>query len=249
MFYNSLKDAIPGKWRETLKQTRFTRDAISSQENPHIPINNQLIPIHKLSNKMVYWKLVKQKQLPPISIIKWENELKIPENGWECIFNNILHLRDTRIRSFQYKLLLRLTPCNSYLQKIGKSDTTICNYCNQVDSLLHHFFECNETTLFWHSFQNWWNNMQQDKIVIRKELAILGVLKIKLNKDECKLNACLQLGRWYIYTEKLQLQRPFLYKFLCQLKYKIKIEKMIYLRNCQLEKFDGMWGELENYLD
>jgi hypothetical protein len=91
--------------------------------------------------------------------------------------------------------------------------------------------------------------MQQDKIVIKKELAILGILKIKLNKDECKLNACLQLGRWYIYVEKLQLQRPFLYKFLCQLKYKIKIEKMIYLRNGQLEKFDGMWGELETYLD
>ena len=72
---------------------------------------------------------------------------------------------------------------------------------------------------FWLSFQNWWNNMENDNITINKEAAIVGIT----TGIDCatNLNACLQIARWYIYTEKLNLQQPFLYKFLCLLKFKI----------------------------
>ena len=84
--------------------------------------------------------------------------------------------------------------------------------------------------------------MEEDNISIDKLTAILGV-KCKSNKFD-KLNACLQMARWHTYTEKINLQEPALYKFLCMLKYKIKI---ISLKNSNMSKFDKLWGEIEEH--
>jgi hypothetical protein len=86
-----------------------------------------------------------------------------------------------------------------------------------------------------------------DRLIIDKTIAIIG--KIDRNKKKDQLNALLQLARWYIYTEKLNFKNPFLYKFLCHLKYKIIIEKIIYLRNNKMSGFEKMWEEIEEYIN
>jgi hypothetical protein len=58
-----------------------------------------------------------------------------------------------------------------------------------------------------------------------------------------------QIARWYIYIEKLNQEEPSLYKFLCHLRYKIKIEKLIYLRNNQSAPFELLWGDIETYIE
>jgi hypothetical protein len=100
---------------------------------------------------------------------------------------------------------------------------------------------------FWMGFQNWWNKMENVNFVINKEAAMVGIIKSETYTN--KLNACLQIARWYIYTEKLNLQQPFLYKFLCLLKFKIRTEKMIHIRNNQLEKYEELWEKIELQLD
>jgi hypothetical protein len=142
---------------------------------------------------------------------------------------------------------MNLVPCNLYLYRIGKTNSHTCNACNNIDHLTHYFYECEETKQFWNSIQNWWNNMMNDTLIIDKTIAMIG--KISKNKKKDILNAILQLARWYIYTEKFNFHIPFLYKFLCHLKYKIKIEKIIYLRNNQISKFEKMWEEIEMHID
>jgi hypothetical protein len=100
---------------------------------------------------------------------------------------------------------------------------------------------------FWDTFQNWWKTMEGNNVTINKTNALFGVLNT--NKRWNRLNTCLQLARWYIYTEKLNLHQPFLYRFLINLKYKIKIKKIISLRNDQLVKYNFLWEEIEEYLD
>ena len=88
--------------------------------------------------------------------------------------------------------------------------------------------------------------MNNETIKIDMLTALFGLKNLK--KDS--LNGCLQLARWYIYTDKLNLNEPFFYKFLCSLKYKIMIEKTICLRNNNnLNKFNQMWGEIEIHLE
>jgi hypothetical protein len=93
--------------------------------------------------------------------------------------------------------------------------------------------------------------MQDEHITLNKVTVLMGDSnkKINSNKNTDKLNACIQLARWYIYCEKLNLQEPFFYRFLTQLKYKINIEKLICLRNGNITKYTNMWEDIEDYID
>jgi hypothetical protein len=89
--------------------------------------------------------------------------------------------------------------------------------------------------------------MENDNVKITKELALIGIVNITEKTN--KLNACLQLARWYVYCEKLNLKSSFLYKFLCLLKYKVKIEKLISQENNQISQYENLWQGIEDYLD
>ena len=221
MKYNSLKDAIPKKWRELLKDMDIPRDSIQANDELYIEINKQMIPLQMTNNKMIYWKMINEIKIPHVTKEKWEYELKIETWKWKNIFSIPMLIRDTKIRTFQYKLIMNLIPCNLYLNRIGKHDTHICNYCPEMDDTIHFFCDCLNTRQFWLTFQNWWNNMQDEHITLNKVTVLMGDSnkKINSNKNTDKLNACIQLARWYIYCEKLNLQEPFFYRFLTQLKY------------------------------
>ena len=75
--------------------------------------------------------------------------------------------------------------------------------------------------------------METDNIIIDKTKALVGILEKGINLE--KLNFCLLLARWYIYVEKLNLQEPFYYRFLCLFKHKLKLERMICQRNDALD--------------
>jgi hypothetical protein len=195
---------------------------------------------------MIYWELIEKIRITPITKNKWIKEFNLNEENWEEIFEISKIIRDTRIRTFQYKLLFNLIPCNQYLYKIGRNDTDKCQFCNAIDNINHYFYMCETTNNFWKTFQSWWNNMENDNITLTKESAILGITKGTGNND--KLNACLQLARWHIYVEKLQAKQPFLYKFLCIVKYKIKIEKIICENNQQTKVYEKLWLEMEDHI-
>jgi hypothetical protein len=89
--------------------------------------------------------------------------------------------------------------------------------------------------------------MENENIQITKEVAIIGIMSV--TQETNKLNACLQLARWYIYCEKLNQTSCFLYKFLCLLKYKIKIERLICQGNNQMSQFRILWQGIEDHLD
>jgi hypothetical protein len=191
--------------------------------------------------------LIEKIRITPIIKQKWTQEFNLKEENWENIFKIPRIIRDTKIRTFQYKLLFNLTPCNLYLFRIGRRNSYACDACNALDNITHYFFECPETNKFWESFQNWWNRMEDDNVKITKELALIGIVNITEKTN--KLNACLQLARWYVYCEKLNLKSSFLYKFLCLLKYKVKIEKHISQGNNQISQYEKSWQRIEEYLD
>jgi hypothetical protein len=248
--YNSLKDAIPMEWREKLKTMTIERNAISADEPPYVIINKHNVPIQLITNKTIYWELIKKIQIEPVTKNKWVQQFELHEENWENIFDVAKIIRDTKIRTFQYKLLFKLTPCNLYLYKIGRSNSFKCFSCDKVDNIKHYFYECEDTKSFWSSFQSWWNNMTNSTITVTAKIAIIGILDKGPITDN--LNACLQLARWYIYIEKLNLKTAFLYKFLCLLKYKIKIERNICQRSNQINQikhFERIWQSIEEHLN
>jgi hypothetical protein len=151
----------------------------------------------------------------------------------------VLVVKETKLRTFQYKTIYNLTPCALYLKRIGKADSDKCPDCGELDEIIHYFGECSFLQTFWQSFANWWAEISQSRIEIDARVIMFGdVSKGKLSDE---MNACLIIAKWHIYKEKLAGNKPFFYKFLCQLKYHLVIERCIATRNNSLQKFERKW--------
>jgi hypothetical protein len=83
-------------------------------------------------------------------------------------------------------------------------------------------------------------------VSITLEDIIVGVTNLKKESD-C-LNACLILAKWHIYKNKLNQTEIFFYRFLCEMKYYITVEKSIAAKNNRLEQFKEMWQQIEDYI-
>jgi hypothetical protein len=242
--YNSLKDTIPASWRKLLKTMTITSEAISFAEQIHIRIQKTSKTINQTTNKDIYWVFIKNKQVQPIIIDNIERIYKINNNQWKQIFTMSAVVKGTKLRTFQYKILFNLIPCNLYLKRIKRSDTDKCNTCNELDDLSHYFYKCRETKTFWLSFTKWWNNMVNEQINLSEQDILFGILKD--TKKHATINACIILAKWHIYKNKLNESQIFLYKFLCDLKYYIIIERTIAIKNQRITQYNQIWKEIED---
>jgi hypothetical protein len=246
MKYTALKDVIPLEWRKKLKTMKVDENAISFKEQPHLKIGKQYKPIQLITNKDIYWSFVSKKQVKPVITESIQMEFGIENEKWEEIFMLPKVIQDTKIRTFQYKILFNLIPCNLYLKRIKRSDTDKCFNCNLLDDIAHYFYECRENRNFWNSFTKWWENITGNVVSINSKVTRLGYLEDDTKKDT--LNACLLLAKWYIYRCRLDQSQPFLYKYLCNLRYHIIVEKLIAIQNNRLEKYIQMWQLVDDYL-
>ena len=70
---------------------------------------------------------------------KLQRELNVDEDKCKLVFTMPRVVSNTKIRTFQFKLLYNLVPTNLYLKRIKKSDTDKCNWCNKLDDTAHYF--------------------------------------------------------------------------------------------------------------
>jgi hypothetical protein len=244
--YNALKDAIPMVWRKQLKTMKVPRTATSFKENIYVKVGKMEKNINKITNKDIYWTFIRNIQVEPIHKAKLQQELYIKEEEWKIIYKIPSTIRDTKIRAFQYKLLFSLIPCNLYLNRIKRSDTDKCGVCQELDDTAHYLFECTQVVPFWTNFMNWWNDMTGKQTFLDKSSAMTGFIGQHQHIDT--LNACLLLAKWHVYKKKLNESEIFFYNFLCDLKYYLKVEKTIELRNDNLDKYIKKWEFVEEHI-
>ena len=244
--YNKLKDAIPKDWRKQVKTIRIEKDEISFNDQIFLNINNIPKSLKNITNKDIYWIFIKSIQIKAVIIDKLEYSLGITSGQWKTIFLIPKTVKNTKIKTFQYKVLFNLIPCNLYLYRITKSDTDKCDKCGKLDDIMHYFCECYQMVTFWSSFSRWWENMMNQRIQLDQKTILVGCITNNNNFES--LNACILIAKWHIYKNKLNNDLIFFYKFLCELKYAIMIEKNIAVRNNQLQKHNEIWGKIEDHL-
>jgi hypothetical protein len=246
LLYNALKDVIPTEWRKEIKLMTVPRDAVSFKESIYIKIGKNDKSLTKITNKDLYWILVRKKQIKPIFMDKLQQELGIAEDEWETILKMPKCITHTKIQTFQYKLLFNLLPCNLYLNRIQKCDSNKCRECNRLDDSAHYLFECPRVVPFWNSFMDWWNAMTNGATYLDKRSAITGFV----GKDPKiqTLNACLLLAKWHIYKCNLSESQPFFYKFLCDLKQNLNIEYAIAINKNKIQDYNTKWQMVDEYV-
>ncbi len=50
-------------------------------------------------------------------------------------------VRDTKIQTFQCRIIQNIIPCNKWLDNIKIKNSPVCDYCNKVDDLPHYFID------------------------------------------------------------------------------------------------------------
>ena len=63
--------------------------------------------------------------------------------------------REVKLQSFMYRIFHRVIPCNLYLRQLWVVESNICKFCEEPGTLIHFFYECEQTLLFWNGISNW----------------------------------------------------------------------------------------------
>ena len=161
----------------------------------------------KKPSKVVYEKLVAIKQKTPFrSQEKWlaDCELESHETiDWKSVY--LLPFKCTKITkliTFQFKLLHRRLATNSFLKKIGVKESDLCTFCKtERESLIHLFWSCALTSIFWKDFKQWITTNNENVTSNFSPAAVLGLKPFFISKKTHRL--CL-IARYYIWVCRTQ---------------------------------------------
>lgn len=245
MDLNSILHAIPRDWK-----INIINDTIGLHENElSIKLGEKIHKIQDMQSKHIYWHLVNKKSDPPICIDRWEENFNCVNINWKLIFKMPHQIsRDTKVHSFQYKIIHRVFPCNAYVSKWSPNTSINCERCQLPDTLEHYFVTCNQSKQFWSSLNIWWEQNFQQKIPLSTKDIILGIENTTDNNVLMWLNIIILHGKYYISIQKYRKNQIHFTYFLKYLKNYLEGEKLI----ASLENrdyFGKKWGELYNKVD
>ena len=104
--------------------------------------------LSQLCTKSIRSNLVKKREKAPHSVVFWRR--KFPDIDIMPYFKILYEsTRETRLKTLQWKLLHNIYPTNILLYKMGKVDSSNCNYCAVRDYVEHFFCECIVVRQIW----------------------------------------------------------------------------------------------------
>jgi hypothetical protein len=112
-----------------------------------------------------------------------------------------------------------------------------------LDDLPHYLYACNETTIFWQNFINWWKNVTGEIININAKVALIGYFDF--TERQATLNACILLAKWHIYKCKLNEANILFFKYKIDLKFYLVTEKLIAIRQGRIRQYSESWQIIE----
>lgn len=248
LFYNGLINAIPIQWREIM--TKYNEeDRLTEKANDDIYIQNKYVKISSLNNRMLYWHLLNRITKPPTVLSKWMDEYPfLNDQDFGKYFTLPYNItRDTKLQTFQYKILNNIIPCQSMLFRWGLAENNLCANCNTYDGLSHYFYECTEVNDFWKQLIRWIKNHMGVQIPLAEVDILFGIPFMNDSLLLC-VNLLILLGKRYIHQCKNYHKNIFLFEFLPQVKTYLVIEEYTAKINDKNEKFIERYGMLYEML-
>lgn len=168
---------------------------------------DDLTNLANLSSKNTYKKLINKNTISNTAYTRWReetNQLHIEDQQkWSqtCV-RPFTSIRETKIQSFQYKVINRITPCHAFLKQIRVFETDECPYCQATDTISHFFLECPNTLAFWENIYRWTScieDLHMDSLSEKETL-----LGVPFNRPKSKtINTLLFLVKYYMHRQKL----------------------------------------------
>jgi hypothetical protein len=250
-----IQTAIPPSWKKVINE--YITPIIKENVDIRINLNETYRPLHSIKCKDFYWHIINSKQHKPTCISKWAKSSNYfsydIDPKWKYIFTLPFTVtNETRLQSFQYKIINRTIACNKWLHSIKIKQSSKCEYCEEEDSINHFFLLCLNANNFWVSFNQWWNNLTQNNLIeLTQNSNIQDCILLGFPKDNSEssvLNYCSIVAKNYIYNSKMNKNNILdFYIYLIILKQKLKIKKYISSKenkSTHFEKFNFIFNNI-----
>lgn len=241
-----IRSCLPFSWRHLLV----------GSAGPVIPMKPQILltdssklDISNIKSRRIYSSIIVRKKQEVSSHRKWDLEFPPPQNMldtdlWESKHRSPFRFtRETKLQSFQFKLLHRILPCRKYLRTIRITEDDKCPSCGEVDTLSHFFFHCLQVQTFWTMLCNWFSDQADIPLSnVNANEFMLGIPKE--NPQARILNFIVLTCKFYIFRQRLYYNSRFeLVAFLRELRTKLKVEKYICSLEGKANRFN-MWQSI-----
>ena len=132
-------------------QTWMQYQALCRAISRNTIVNRQISPDKNILFKGQNISKIQVKQIRQLLIAS--RLLHVEKHGRVLTAKDWLNARkvtkDTTLLELHWKILHSIYPCNKLLHKYGRKRSSLCDYCDEEDTLLHHFVECKPIENFW----------------------------------------------------------------------------------------------------
>jgi len=239
--YMGLMAAIPQEWKRTI---RLNEDTVDNEDYKLI---DQLMDTPKAS-RVVYDSIINTKCKPPLKAIeKWQTELATTSTAKEIMKAHTSQRKgiiNNKIRSYNYKFMLRIVPTQRRLFLLGKATTEDCQICNTTETISHLYWDCPCTKRLWERLKSTIEEKMRIIFPLCKERCLIGtghgVSKTHLHEIQQLCN----LTKYYIHLNKCNKTKSSPEGLDSFLKSKLRMEKHLYMEKGRVNLFQEKWGEL-----
>ena len=174
--YQKLKYAFPHFFLDKLSN-QDNEDEVNNQDGDVVEVSTgDIVNICSSKSKSFYNSLLKMKVSEPTILNKWQRELKLSHSfEWEPVFNfKLSHMKNNKIRQFNFKLIYNILPFKDNLFKWKISSNVECKFCHNNESLMHNLLHCPKVKNIWGKVKYLMDECSGTEVVIDERLLLIG---------------------------------------------------------------------------
>ena len=159
------------------------------------------------NKKATYEMLISTIEVPTATL-RWTDQCNY-NIDWKLVFNKTRKITDLHKRWFQLRILHRIIATQNYLFKINLVNDNLCSFCkNETESILHLFWECVYTQMFWADVHIWLyiNCIHLYNFNFSEQLVIFGYDNSTVT--DSVIDSIILLGKYHIFKSKNNGSRP-----------------------------------------
>ena len=232
--YYGLINAIPQKYKRQFKKKTGVQ-----QEHLTKPWENLKV----LTTKVIQKSFVKYMFEEPTTKQHLIANGLTPDQISKC-FNLAFSITiETKLTTFQYKILHDVVFTESKLLKAKLATSGLCYLCLKTKQDVKHILvSCPVVSEFWKTFLEWYETLTAIKLELSTVKILYGIIE---NDRFCRLtNHLLLIAKYYIYCCSINKEPLYFCTYLTIVISKAEIEKRISTRTNSNERYYNKWKPL-----
>jgi hypothetical protein len=203
-----------------------------------------------------YETLIREKvTIPTRAIEKWRRDTESDIIDKDILKRHSnLHWSsvNSKIRSFNCNFLNRNIPYNKRLKLMKKKEDDKCEYCDEIESIIHLYWNCPKKQIVWESYKQLFERVTGKTLELNKTNCLLGAgnNEQKDNKQTCQERLTSLLVKYYIHINKCNEDKATTTKGLeLFIKKHLRMERECATRKGKINKYLEIWREWIPWMD